>query len=134
MKKNHDDIPALFDEGSSRESNTELDQFKALKKAASTLKVYPTPANFAARVLSLYSLRRQESFWNNLPLLPRPLTRAALALSLIIISLVLFSGDAINGDHEPYLTEDSDIMQLDDVWLEPSIQTYDQALQFALLE
>ena len=109
-------------------------RFKTLKQVAGALRTYPTPPLFARKVLSLHSVRRQESFWNVIPVIPRPLSGALIALSIIIICFALFSGADISVSDEPVAEVNGEVLKLEEFWQEPSLQTYDQALQFALME
>jgi len=109
-------------------------EFLALKKDAQKLKSFSVSPFFAAKVVAMAKHRNKESFWSALEIIPRPLLNAAFILSIVIIVVVTMPWQSSTTTNDPAanIIESSFVSEND--WPDQSLETNDEALQFALNE
>ncbi|NOY61480.1 MAG: hypothetical protein GXO75_21415 [Calditrichaeota bacterium] len=109
-------------------------EFLALKKNAKRLKSFSVSPFFADRIVAMAKRRKQESFWSALEIIPRPLLNAAFILSVVIIVVVAMPRQSATtaNDSASNIIESSLVSEND--WPHQSLETNDEALQFALDE
>ena len=107
-------------------------EFLALKKDAKGLKTFTVSPFFAGKVVSLAKRRKKETFWSALEIIPRPLLNAAFVLSIVIIVIVAmpWKNSSTVKDPASNIIENSLVSEND--WPDQSLDTNDEALQFAL--
>jgi predicted anti-sigma-YlaC factor YlaD len=108
-----------------------LRSFRSLKKVAPFFEHKPSPY-FVTRVLAARRSGAEESFWAGFDFLPRPLVRASLIVSTcLLLSFTLLTG--MIGQQQTATAENGDSMLHVVAGDQPSLNTDEQALEYALL-
>lgn len=107
-------------------------QFMALKKDAQAFKSFHVSPFFASKVVSMAKRRKQETFWNALEIIPRPLLNAAFIFSILIIAIVAMPWQKPTSVNDPVANMVESSLTSENDWPEPDLETNDEALQFVL--